>query len=95
MQHLSEVAHILRAALDGDIEKARSYAELLASKLTDDGEMRQAHILRCILHDIPQPMVGPSDDDSVRVNGVELIGADAELAREYFDWLAQGRPLTP
>lgn len=57
MQHLSEVVHILRAALDGDTERARAYAELLAAKLTDDGATRQAHIVRCILHDIPQPTV--------------------------------------
>lgn len=57
MQHLSEVAHILRAALDSDEDRVRGYAELLASKLADDGEARQAHIVRSILHDIPQPMV--------------------------------------
>lgn len=57
MQHVSEVAHILRAALDGDTARVRAYAELLASKLTDDGETRQAHIMRSILRDIPQPMI--------------------------------------
>lgn len=57
MQHLSEVAHILGYALDGNTAKVRDYGEFLASKLTDDGETRQAHILRSILHGIPQPTV--------------------------------------
>ena len=60
MQHLSEVAHILGAALDGNTQKVRDYADLLASKLADDGETRQAHILRSILHGIPQPQISPS-----------------------------------
>lgn len=49
MKHISEVAHILRAALDNDRERVRSYAELLATKLVEDGEDRQAHILNCVL----------------------------------------------
>lgn len=61
MQHLSEVVHILQAAIDGKPDKACDYAELLATKLTDDGETRQAHILRSIIHNIPQPMIAPSD----------------------------------
>lgn len=60
MQHLSEVAHILGYALDGNTAKVRDYGEFLASKLTDDGETRQAHILRSILHDIPQPQITAS-----------------------------------
>lgn len=61
MQHLSEVAHILQAALNGNVQKVRDYADFLASKLTEDGETRQAHILRSILHDIPQPQVAASE----------------------------------
>ncbi len=50
MQHLSEVAHILRAALNQDAEKARGYAELLITKLHEDGEDRQANILHTVLY---------------------------------------------
>ena len=50
MKHVSEVAHILKAALDQDVDKARAYAELLVAKLGEDGEDRQAHILNCILY---------------------------------------------
>jgi hypothetical protein len=61
MQHISEVARILEAALAGNTAKIRDYAELLASKLADEGETRQAHILRSILHDIPQPQITASE----------------------------------
>lgn len=60
MQHLSEVAHILNAAIDGEPQKAIAYAELLASKLAEDGEVRQANILRSIVNGIPQPRVFPT-----------------------------------
>lgn len=57
MQHLSEVVHVVEAALAGDAVRVRSYTELLAKKLSEEGEQMQAHILRCILHDIPQPTI--------------------------------------
>jgi len=57
MQHLSEVAHIVRSALAGDTERVHSYTELLATKLAEDDETRQAHILRSILHGIEEPTI--------------------------------------
>lgn len=50
MQHLSEVAHILRAALNNDHDRVRAYAELLITKLHEDGEDRQANVLHTVLY---------------------------------------------
>lgn len=50
MQHVSEVAHILRAALNDDLDNVHAYAELLITKLHEDGEDRQANILHTVLY---------------------------------------------
>lgn len=49
MKHLSEVAHILRAALNDNRDSVHAYAELLITKLHEDGEDRQANILHTVL----------------------------------------------
>lgn len=50
MHHVSEVAHILRHALNNDHDRVRAYAELLITKLHEDGEDRQANILHTVLY---------------------------------------------
>lgn len=60
MKHLSEVAHIVRAAINSDEERVRAYAALLAKKLTEDGEDRQAHIIVSILAGLSEPTVHAS-----------------------------------
>lgn len=89
MQHLSEVAHILTASLAGDTEKVRAYAELLASKLTDDGETRQAHILRCILHDIPQAQIAPSTSPGDRLR-TAVTAIENHRYAGFYDWFGIG-----
>lgn len=91
MQHVSEVAHILRAALDGDGDRVRDYAELLASKLSDDGETRQAHIVRSILHDIPQTMIGPSVQyESMTRLDVAVTAVEQHRHAGFYDWYGIG-----
>ena len=46
MEHLSEVLNIMKGAWTGDTNLVASYAELLASKLDDDGEHKQATYVR-------------------------------------------------
>lgn len=57
MQHLSEVAQILRAALAGDENRVRSYAELLMLKLSEEGEARQAKIIDQILQGVEDAQI--------------------------------------
>lgn len=60
MEHLSEVVKILDAALMHNTEKASAYANLLASKLDDDRQPRQARAVRSVLAKLPSPEVGAS-----------------------------------
>ncbi|WP_084423577.1 AAA family ATPase [Rhodococcoides kyotonense] len=60
MEHLSEVVKILDAALMHNTEKAASYANLLASKLDEDRQPRQARAIRSVLAKLPSPVVGTS-----------------------------------
>lgn len=60
MEHLSEVLKILDAALMHDTDKAASYATLLASKLEDDRELRQARMIRTALAKLPSAYVDTS-----------------------------------
>lgn len=60
MEHLSEVAKILDAALMHDVDKATAYANLLADKLDRDRQPRQARALRTILAKLPAAQVSPA-----------------------------------
>lgn len=60
MEHLSEVVKILDAALMHDTGKATAYGSLLATKLDDDQEYRQARILRSTLAKLPGAEVSAS-----------------------------------
>lgn len=57
MEHLSEVVKILDAALMHDTEKATSYGNLLASKLEDDRQPRQARALRTVMAKLPNSKI--------------------------------------
>lgn len=57
MEHLSEVVKIVDAALMHDTDKAIAYANLLASKLDDEKQPRQARALRTVLAKLPNPKV--------------------------------------
>lgn len=57
MEHLSEVVKILDAALMHDTEKATAYANLLASKLDDDKQSRQARAVRTVIAKLPSPQM--------------------------------------
>lgn len=60
MEHLSEVVKILDAALMHDTAKATAYANLLASKLDDDKQVRQARAVRSVLAKLPNDQVQTS-----------------------------------
>jgi SpoVK/Ycf46/Vps4 family AAA+-type ATPase len=57
VEHLSEVVKILDAALMHDTEKATAYANLLASKLDDDRQPRQARAVRTVIAKLPTSRV--------------------------------------
>ncbi|MHA7300860.1 AAA family ATPase [Pseudarthrobacter sp. MDT1-22] len=60
MEHLSEVVKILEAALRHDPHKAINYANLLATKLEDDRNGRQANAIRTVLAKVPTPSFSPA-----------------------------------
>ena len=60
MEHLSEVVKILDAALMHDTDKATSYANLLASKLDNENQPRQARAVRSALAKLPGQRVTPA-----------------------------------
>lgn len=63
MDYLSEVLKILEGALQHNVRKAADYAALLADKLEDSGDKRQATIIRQRLARIPHEMLSPSSLD--------------------------------
>lgn len=60
MDHLSEVLKILEAALRHEPAKASDYATLLASKLEEGGQNRQARALRAMMAKTPSTAFGPA-----------------------------------
>jgi len=74
MEHVSEVAKILEGAIRHDVRQAVNYGAMLAEKLEQGGEKRQATLIRGVLKKAPErtvdglSMVGaprfPRDDDS-------------------------------
>ena len=60
VEHLSEVVKILDAALMHDPQKASAYGQLLASKLDEDQQPRQARAVRAVLGKLPAVGVGAS-----------------------------------
>jgi hypothetical protein len=60
VEHLSEVVRILDAALLHDTQKASAYGQLLATKLDQDQQVRQARAVRSVLAKLPGPSVGAS-----------------------------------
>jgi hypothetical protein len=60
VEHLSEVVKILDAALMHDTQKASAYGQLLAAKLDEDQQPRQARAVRSVLAKLPGPSVGAS-----------------------------------
>lgn len=70
MDHLSEVLRILDGALTHDPLKALDYATLLAQKLEDDGELRQARTLRLALAKRPVRTFAPAGSRSLPIDDV-------------------------
>lgn len=68
MDHLSEVLRILDGALSHDTRKAVDYANLLAQKLEDDGELRQARSLRQSLAKRPVRTFAAADMRSLPID---------------------------
>jgi hypothetical protein len=60
VEHFSEVVKILDAAMLHDPTKASAYGSLLASKLDEDQQLRQARAIRSILAKLPAPTIGAS-----------------------------------
>ena len=60
MEHLSEVVKILDAALMHDPKKADAYGQLLAAKLEEDGQPRQARAVRSALSKVPASGISAS-----------------------------------
>ena len=60
MDHLSEVVKILDAALMHNTDKATAYGSLLASKLDDDRQPRQARAVRAVLAKLPTVDILPA-----------------------------------
>ena len=63
MDHLSEVIKILDAALMHNTDKATAYGNLLASKLDDDRQPRQARAVRAVLAKLPTVDISPAYAD--------------------------------
>lgn len=89
MEHLSEVVKILDAALMHDTEKATAYGSLLASKLDDDNQPRQARALRSTLAKLPSSHVAASQarprlpmDSENSLALVDFYAADQHPASE-------------
>lgn len=60
MDNLSEVLKILEGALQHNVRKAADYAALLADKLEEKGEMKQASMIRQKLARVPQELFSPA-----------------------------------
>lgn len=60
MEYLSEVIKIIEGALQHNVRKAADYAGLLADKLEEDGESKQAAIIRKRLARVPQEAFSPA-----------------------------------
>lgn len=60
MDNLSEVLKILEGALQHNVRKAADYASLLADKLEEKGETRQAAMIRQKLARVPQETFSPA-----------------------------------
>lgn len=97
MDHLSEVLKILEGALQHNVRKAADYAGLLAEKLEEKGDVRQAAMIRQKLARIPQETFSPTSfehtlpvDSESRLNTV-----DEELPRREDIELALPENVTP
>ncbi|MHA3021830.1 AAA family ATPase [Mycobacterium sp. BMJ-28] len=75
MEHLSEVVKILDAALMHDPSKAGAYGQLLAAKLEEDGQGRQARAVRSVLSKVPASGMSAS-----YVNAKPPVDAENALA---------------
>ena len=75
MEHLSEVVKILDAALMHDPTKADAYGQLLAAKLEEDGQPRQARAVRSALSKVPASGISAS-----YVNAKLPVDAENSLA---------------
>lgn len=78
MENLSEVLKILEGALQHNVRKAADYAGLLADKLDEKGESRQAAMIRQKLARVPQETFSPTNlahslpvDSESRLNTVD------------------------
>ncbi|MCZ2154364.1 MAG: ATP-binding protein [Bryobacterales bacterium] len=60
MKHLPELLKILEGALQHNVRKAADYAGLLADKLEEAGETRQAAMIRQKLARVPQETLSPA-----------------------------------
>lgn len=60
MDHLSEVLKILDGALQHNVRKAADYAGLLADKLDEDGQGKQASMIRQRLARVPRQTLAPT-----------------------------------
>lgn len=88
MEHLSEVVKILDAALMHDTDKATSYANLLASKLDDEHQPRQARALRTVLAKLPSSKV-------TTAYATPRLPKDAENALAIVDFKSVGELSPP
>lgn len=78
MEHLSEVVKILEAALRHDPRRAIDYANLLASKLEGDQQLRQANTVRKVLAKSPAPAfagagIAPPLDKESQLSTVDVL----------------------
>lgn len=60
MDHLSEVLKIIEGALQHNVRKAMDYASLLADKLDENGDVKQAAMIRQRLARAPQQTFAPA-----------------------------------
>lgn len=83
MDHLSEVLKILEGALQHNVRKAADYAGLLAEKLEEKGEARQAAMIRQKLARVPQETFSPASlSHSLPVDSESRLNTlDEELPR--------------
>lgn len=80
IDHISEVAKILDAAVRHDPAQAVSYAELLISKLDAEGSARQARVIRNVLSKTPARAVGAAHVAAMPVD------QDSKLSTVMVDW---------
>ncbi|MCC2547700.1 hypothetical protein LJY25_14690 [Hymenobacter sp. BT175] len=81
-----QIAKIIEGALSGDKARVLAYAELLASLMDDDGEARQARIVRRAYGAEPKGPTATLDAPKQKEWGIEMDGIAQMVGLDIFDY---------